>query len=177
LLASDGTVKGRLCDKERKNIQSDRVVVVPGDKREVSLVRRIYDWYVIQGLGCKRIADRLNAFGLCNDHGRPWNPQQIKSLLSNEKYVGTNVYGRTSRKLGGNWHRNLPADWSRANGAFPALVDQAKFRAAEAIRINRTHNLSDDEILRRLRDFVRSSEVVSAKAIDDASGMPGGKTY
>ncbi|SDR51319.1 Site-specific DNA recombinase [Paraburkholderia fungorum] len=177
LLASDGTVKGRLCDKERKNIQSDRVIVVPGDEREVSLVRRIYDWYVIQGLGCKRIADRLNVFGLCNNHGRPWNPQQITSILSNEKYAGTNVYGRTSKKLGANWHRNLPSEWSRAHGAFPALVDQVTFKAAEAIRINRTQNLSDDEILKRLKDFVRSSEVVSAKAIDDASGMPGGKTY
>ncbi|WP_341313577.1 recombinase family protein [Paraburkholderia sp. IMGN_8] len=177
LVASDGTVKGALRQWEHKSIQTDRVIVTPGDEHEVALVRRIYDWYVCQGVGCRRIADRLNAFGICNAHGRPWNPQQITDILSSEKYVGTNVYARTSKKLNANWQRNPPSDWARSEGAFPPLVDRTMFDAAERIRTNRTQNLSDDEILKRLSDFVRSADVVSAKEIDKAPALPAGKTY
>lgn len=177
LLGSDGTVKGTLGQWEHKSIQTDRVIVTPGKEHEVALVRRIYDWYVHQGVGCRRIADRLNAFGICNAHGRPWNPQHITDILSSEKYVGTNVYARTSKKLNANWQRNPSSEWARSEGAFPPLVDRAMFDAAERIRTNRTQNLSDDEILKRLSNFVRSADVVSAKEIDKAPAMPAGKTY
>ncbi|MFM0502936.1 recombinase family protein [Paraburkholderia caffeinilytica] len=177
LVDSDGNVKGPLHHREHKSIQTDRVIVTPGDEHEVALVRRIYDWYVCQGVGCKRIAGRLNAFGMCNAYGRPWNPQNITGILSGEKYVGTNVYARTSRKLNANWHRNPPSEWARSEGAFPPLVDHATFEAAERIRTNRTQNLSDDEILKRLGEFVRSSDVVNAKEIDRARALPAGKTY
>jgi DNA invertase Pin-like site-specific DNA recombinase len=177
LLAPDGTVKGPLLDGERKSIQTDRVVVSPGNAQEVALVRRIYDWYVFQGVGCRRIAERLNAFGISNGHGRRWNPQQITSILSSEKYAGTNVYARTSKKLDAHHQRNPPSAWARAEDAFPALIDRSTFDAAKKIRTDRTLNLSDDEILKRLGEFVRTSYSVSAKAIDDAPTMPAGKTY
>lgn len=177
LVDADGTVKGPLRQREHKSIETDRVIVAPGDEHEVALVRRIYEWYVGQGVGCRRIADRLNAFGICNAYGRPWNPQQITHILSSEKYVGTNVYARTSKKLDSNWRRNPSSEWTRSEGAFRPLVDRMTFDAAEKIRTNRTQNLSDDELLKRLDDFVRSADVVSAKEIDKASAMPAGKTY
>ncbi|SIN99348.1 recombinase family protein [Paraburkholderia phenazinium] len=177
LVDSDGNIKGPLRHREHKSIQTDRVIVTPGDEREVALVRRIYDWYVSQGVGCRRIADRLNAFGMCNAYGRPWNPQNITGILSGEKYAGTNLYARTSKKLDANWHRNPPSEWARSEGAFPPVVDHATFDAAERIRTNRTQNLSDDEILKRLGDFVRSADVVSVKEIDNARTLPAGKTY
>ncbi|SMG39561.1 recombinase family protein [Paraburkholderia susongensis] len=177
LVDSDGNVKGPLHHREQKCIQTDRVIVIPGDEREVALVRRMYDWYVSQRVGCKRIADRLNAFGMCNANGRPWRAQNITGILSGEKYVGTNVYARTSKKLNANWHKNPPAEWARSEGAFPPLVDRVMFDAAERIRANRTQNLSDDEILKRLSDFVHSADVVSTEEIDKARTLPSGKTY
>ncbi|MGF6288742.1 recombinase family protein [Paraburkholderia youngii] len=177
LVASDGTVKGALRPTEHKNIKTDRVLVGPGDAHEVALVRRIYDWYVRQGLGCTRISERLNAFGICNAHGRPWNPQLVTSILSGEKYIGNNVYARTSHKLDTNWQRNPASEWTRSEGAFLPLVDRGTFEAAEQIRTQRTKNLSDEEILKKLRDFVRSSEVVNAKEIDRTRSMPAENTY
>ncbi|MGF6553003.1 recombinase family protein [Paraburkholderia youngii] len=177
LVASDGTVKGPLRPKEHKSIKTDRVVVTPGEAHEVALVLRIYDWYVRQGLGCTRISQRLNAFGMCNAYGRPWTPQLVTSILSGEKYTGNNVYARTSRKLDANWRRNPRSEWARSVAAFPPLVDRRTFEAAEQIRTNRTQNLSDEEILKKLRDFVGSAEVVSAKKIDQTPSMPAGKTY
>jgi len=177
LVDSDGIVKGPLRYREHKSIQTDRVIVTPGDEHEVALVRCIYDWYVSQRVGCRRIANRLNAFGICNAYGRPWNPQIITNILSSEKYVGTNVYARTSRKLSANYQRNSPSEWTRSEGAFPPLVDQSMFDAAQRIRTNRTQNLSDEEVLQKLRDFVRSADVVNTMEIDQAPEMPAGKTY
>lgn len=177
LVTSDGVVKGPLNHGEHKSIQTDRVVVSLGKEQEVALVRRIFEWYVLHQLGCKRIADRLNAFGLRNGHDRPWNPQQITHILSSEKYTGTTVYARTSNKLSAGWQRNSPSEWTRAEHAFTPLIDRATFDAAENVRMNRTQNLSDDELLKRLRDFVCSAEEVSAKIIDRTPAMPAGKTY
>ncbi|TGP40580.1 recombinase family protein [bacterium M00.F.Ca.ET.228.01.1.1] len=177
LVASDGTVKGPLRGGEHKSIQTDRVIVAPGDEREVALVQRIYDWYIGQDVGCRRIADRLNAFGICNGHGRPWNPQQITAILTGEKYAGTNIYARTSRKLNAALQRNPRDQWSCAPGVFQPVVDSATYVAAEKIRKSRTHNLSDSEMLKRLSEFVESAETVSSKAIDAANNMPAGRTY
>ncbi|MBC8752281.1 MULTISPECIES: recombinase family protein [Paraburkholderia] len=177
LVASDGTVKGALRPREHKNIKTDRVIVRPGEAHEVALVLRIYDWYVRQGLGCNRIAERLNAFGICNAYGRPWNPQLITSILSGEKYIGNNLYARTSSKLDGNWQRNPASEWTRSVGAFQPLVDHGTFETAEQIRTNRTRNLSDEELLEKLHDFVLSAEVVSAREIDRTPSMPAEKTY
>jgi DNA invertase Pin-like site-specific DNA recombinase len=177
LVASDGTVKGALRPREHKNIKTDRVVVTPGEAHEVALVRRIYDWYVRQGLGCTRISERLNAFGMCNAYGRPWNPQLITNILSGEKYIGNNVYARTSRKLDTNWKRNPASEWTRSEGAIPPLVDRGTFEAAEQIRTHRTRNLSDEEMLEKLSDFVHSAAVVNAREIDRTPSMPAEKTY
>ncbi|RZF23759.1 recombinase family protein [Paraburkholderia sp. UYCP14C] len=177
LVASDGTVKGALRPSEHKNIKTDRTVVTPGEAHEVALVQRIYDWYVRQGLGCTRISERLNAFGMCNANGRPWTPQLVNSILSGEKYIGNNVYARTSKKLDADWHRNPASEWTRSVGAFPPLVDRATFKAAEQIRTRRTKYLSDEEVLSKLRDFVRSVEVVNAQEIDQTPSMPAARTY
>ncbi|MDR6449964.1 UNVERIFIED_ORG: DNA invertase Pin-like site-specific DNA recombinase [Burkholderia sp. 1263] len=172
-----GTVKGLLREREHKSIQTDRVIIAPGGEHEVALIRRIYDWYIHHGVGCRRIADRLNAFGILNAHGRPWNPQLVTDILGNEKYAGTNVYARTSRKLDADWHRNPPSEWARSEGAFPPLIDRATFDAAQTIRTHRTQFLSDEELLSRLGEFVRSSGVVRADEIDRAPALPAGKTY
>lgn len=177
LVDSNGTVKGALHHGERKSIQTDRVIVTPGKQHEVALVRRIYDWYVHQGVGCGRIADRLNSFGIRNAYGRPWNPQLITDILSSEKYVGTNVYARTSRKLNANWHKNPVSEWACSEGAFSPVVDHATFETARRIRTHRTQFLSDDELLRKLGEFVNSADVVSAETIDREVGLPAGKTY
>ncbi|CAE6820781.1 MULTISPECIES: recombinase family protein [Paraburkholderia] len=177
LVDSSGTVKGTLHHWEHKSIQTDRVIVTPGKEHEVALVRRIYDWYIHQGVGCRRIADRLNAFGICNSHGRPWKSQYISDILSSDKYVGTNIYARTSNKLSANRHRNPPSKWTRSEGAFPPLIDRATFEAAKTIRAHKTQNLSDDELLEKLGEFVNSAEDVSADAIDREAGLPARKTY
>ena len=45
------------------------------------------------------IAAILNAQGMKTDFGREWNRATVHQVLTNEKYIGNNVYHRTSCKL------------------------------------------------------------------------------
>ena len=177
LVDAAGNAKGRLGHLEHKNIQTDRVTVVLGADHEVALVRRIYDWYIGERIGARKIAARLNSFGIYNGHGRPWNAQQIDDILTNEKYTGTNLYARTSKKLSADWRRNPPAEWARSVGAFPAVVDRATFDTVARIRAHKTQFLGDDELLQLLDEFVNSAPLVTVKTIDEEPSLPASQTY
>jgi hypothetical protein len=45
-----------------------------------------------------QIARILNEDGIQTDTGRTWTPWTVRGLLTNEKYIGNNVYNRTSFK-------------------------------------------------------------------------------
>lgn len=177
LVDADRRVKGPLQHSERKSIQSDRVVIVPGPPNEVALVRRIYRWYAYDGWSPVLIARRLNEFGLFNDRGRPWRADSVSQMLQNEKYAGTNVYGRTSEKLGSRWSTNRPAEWVRAIGAFEPVIDRETFEIAQARRTNRTCHIPDDEMLERLTRFAARTANVNIRTINADPEMPSGETY
>lgn len=177
LVDADGQNKGALQHRQRKNIQSDRVVIVPGPSHEVALIRRIYEWYAFDGVSPERIAQRLNAFGIFNDRGNPWQTGSIGRILKNEKYAGTNVYGRTSKKLNAHWMNTPAGDWVRAVGAFEPVVDRCTFDAAQERRNGRTRLLTDEAILRMLAHFLEQEGLVTKKAIDKNPILPAGQTY
>jgi DNA invertase Pin-like site-specific DNA recombinase len=95
--------KAELTRGEHKSIQTDRVVLQPGPADEIEVVRRIYRLFTLQGLKEWTIAEQLNREGLKSDLGRPWTRGTVHQILSNEKYIGNNVYNRISpiRPIGG----------------------------------------------------------------------------
>ncbi|WP_109483447.1 recombinase family protein [Paraburkholderia sp. C35] len=137
-----GKQKCFLAHTERKSIQTDRTILVPGPPNETALVRKIFEWYVHDRLGTFRISSRLNDFGLYNAQAHPWTSDTIRLLLRNEKYVGNLVWNRTSVKLHSNLVRNDPSRWLRAPGAFVPVVDADLFNAAQ-VRINRYRHKPD----------------------------------
>jgi hypothetical protein len=74
-------------------------------------------------------------------------------VLTNEKYIGNNVFNRASAKLKNKRIGNPPDLWIRAVGAFPATVDPELFRTARARLAMRNRHLSDDEMLALLKDL------------------------
>jgi len=92
-------VKGELSRGEHKSLQTDRVILQPGPDKEVANVNQIYRWFVEGNLLESEIADRLNAQGILTDLGRTWTRATVREVLSNEKYIGNNVYNRRSFKL------------------------------------------------------------------------------
>ena len=120
--------KGELAIGAQKSLQTDRVVLVPGPDQEIETVRRMYRLFVEDGQSEQAIAAALNDEGRVTDLKRPWTRGTVHQVLTNEKYVGNNVYNRTSFKLKKKRVANPPDMWIRADGAFPPVVEPALFR-------------------------------------------------
>ena len=142
-----GQAKGFLARGEHKSIQTDRVVLVPGPPEEIEIVRWMYLAFVEEGKVESEIAKALNGRGVQTDLGRPWTRGTVHQVLTNEKYVGNNVYNRISFKLKKKRVLN-PADmWIRANGAFEPIISAELFDGAQRIVLERSKKLADEELL------------------------------
>jgi DNA invertase Pin-like site-specific DNA recombinase len=177
LIDQAGQTKGTLVRGEQKSLQTDRVVLVPGSEVEVETVRWIYEQFVRRGVSEGEIADALNARGVRTDLGRAWNRGTVRQVLTNEKYIGNNVYNRTSFKLKRKHVRNTPEMWVRKDGAFEAIVSSELFYMSRGIIEERQRRPTDDELLAMLRRLAGQCESLSAAAIDGAEGIPPAATY
>lgn len=177
LIDESRSPKGLLRLGEQKSLQTDRVVLVPGPEEEVITVRRIYREFVELGRSEQDIADGLNASGLRTDRDRDWTRGTVHQVLTNEKYVGNNVYNRTSFKLKQRRVRNDPQMWVRRDGAFQAVVSPDLFARAQAIIASRSERLDETTLLELLRKLYEKTGVLSGLLIDEQEGMPSSSVY
>jgi DNA invertase Pin-like site-specific DNA recombinase len=177
LLDERGQPKGELTWGEHKSLQTDRVILIPGPEAEQALVRRIYRLFVTTGMTEAGIAQQLNGESVLTDRGRPWTRAVVHQVLTNEKYIGNNVFNRVSFKLKKQRVRNPPDKWIRSEGAFEAIVPAATFLEAREIILARSRRLSDEELLTRLRFLLEERGAVSGLVIDERPGMPSSSVY
>jgi DNA invertase Pin-like site-specific DNA recombinase len=180
-----GVPRGQLARGEWKVVSTDRVVLVPGPQEEVDIVCWIFSTFVRRRKTEFEIANILNGRGITNDLGRPWNRHAIKRILRSEKYIGNNVWNRTSFKLQKTLVNNGPDAWLRAEGAFEPIIGKSLFEAAQAMYCNRVahpitgraQRYSDDEMLQRLRRLLRRRGYVSKSLINKSRGIQSGSAY
>jgi hypothetical protein len=73
---------------------------------------------------------------------------------------------------------NTPDMWIRALGAFPAIVDNDIFTAAQIIVAQRSRRqFSDEEMLERLKSLYEQHGSLSGLMIDEAGDMPSRHSY
>lgn len=169
--------KGELARGQHKSIQTDRVVLAPGPQAEIEIVRRMYRMFTLKGQSEREIAAELNADGLLTDLGRPWTRGTVHQVLTNEKYVGNNVFNRTSFKLKVRRVRNSPGEWVRAEGVFEPIVEPDFFAAAQRIIQDRCKRYSDDALLERLAGLFAEKGYLSGLIIDETEDMPSSSAY
>ncbi len=177
LLDQSGAKKGVLKMGEQKSIQTDRVVLVPGPAEEVATVRWIYQAFVNEGKLESEIAAALNARGIKTDFDREWNRATVHQVLTNEKYIGNNVYHRTSFKLKRKHVVNPPERWIRADGVFEGVVESEIYLRAREIILARSQRLSDEEMLEKLRALLKQHGRISGILIDEAEGLPSSTAF
>nr|WP_277666017.1 recombinase family protein [Novosphingobium lindaniclasticum] len=177
LIDEQGNVKGELGNGERKSLQTDRVVLVPGPPAEREIVARIFYLFVELGRSEGQIAALLNGEGIVTDLGRAWTRGTIHQILTNEKYVGNNVYNRVSFKLKKRRVRNAPEDWVRSDGAFQAIVERQLFERAAAIVAARSQRLTDEDMLALLGKLFDEMGMLSGLIIDEQEGLPSSSAY
>lgn len=177
LVNEDNKPKAPLARGEQKSLQTDRVILVPGPDCEVETVRRIYRLFVLERRSEREIATVLNVEGKVTDLGTPWNRAVVRQILTNEKYIGNNVYNRVSFKLKKKRVVNAPDMWIRGVGAFEAIVDAGLFETAQVILAERARRFSDDDLLRMLADLLASRGALSGMIIDEVEDMPSTAAY
>ena len=160
----------------KKSLQTDRVILVPGPADEVQTVRRMYHLFV-EGQSERDIAQMLNSEGIQTDLRRPWTRGTVHQVLTNEKYVGENVYNRTSFKLKKKRVRNPPDMWVRASSAFPPVVQPPLFEAVRRIVQERARRFTDTEMLTSLSSLLQHTGWLSGLVIDEREDMPSTAAY
>src|SRR5262249_26045552 len=177
LVDEHGNHKGVLARGEHKSIQTDRVILVPGEPLEIETVRWMYRAFVEEGKLEQEIADLLDTRQVPTEDGGSWTKGRVHQILTNPKYVGDNVWNRISYKLKKVRVRNSPDMWIRANGAFEPIVPRHLFDAAQAIIQNRSRRISDQEMLDGLRTLYQARGYLSGLIIDEADELPSSSAY
>ncbi len=177
LIDQSGSLKGQLARGEHKSLQTDRVILMPGPDEEAATVIRIYRWFVDEGAPESVIAERLNKQGIKTDLERAWTRATVREVLTNEKYIGNNVYNRRSFKLKKVRVVNQPEMWIRKEGAFEGIVPPELFYTAQGIMRARAQRYTDAELVAKLRELYERHGYLSGLIIDEAEGMPSSAAY
>ncbi len=177
LIDQQGNPKGELHFGEMKSIQTDRVILVPGPPEELAVVERIFTEFVHEQKPESEIADALNARGIETDLGRLWTKSTVNQVLTNEKYIGNNVYNRVSFKLKKKRVRNPEEMWIRADGVYDPIVEPALFWAAREIILARARTFSNDELIQGLKGLLEKTGWLSSVIIDECDVLPSSSVY
>jgi DNA invertase Pin-like site-specific DNA recombinase len=169
--------KSILTRGQKKSLQTDRVVLVPGPPQEVETVRRIYRLFLEADRNEREIAGILNGEGRVTDFGRPWSRGTVHQVLTNEKYIGSNIYNRVSFKLRQRRVSNAQDMWIRAEDVFEPIVDRHRFEAAQTIIRLRSRHYSDEEMLQLLTSLFSTTGTLSGLIIDEQDDMPSSAAY
>lgn len=98
------------------------------DPKTAPIVQRIFR-ECLAGEGLKSIARRLNADGLVSRTGKKWGSTSLEKILHNEAYTGALVWGKRAKNPVQASNNPLLL---RKDGVWPALIDQAIFKQAQA---------------------------------------------
>ena len=177
LVDQAGKQKAMLKMGEQKSLQTDRVILVPGPEDEVKMVRWIYRVFLEEEKPESEIAAALNAQGVLTDFGRAWTRGTVHQVLTNEKYVGNNVYYRTSFKLKRKHVTNPPEQWIRAERAFAGIIEPGIFSRVREIILARSQKFTDEEMLDKLRALLEQHGRISGFIIDEADDLPSSTAF
>jgi len=177
LVDQAGQHKGVLGMGEQKSLQTDRVVLALGPAEEIETVRWVYRAFLSDSLTEGEIATQLNARGVRTDFGRQWTRGTVHQLLTNEKYIGNNVYHRTSFKLKKKHVQNPPEMWIRVKGAFPSVISVEDFAKVQEIILSRAKRFSDEEMLACLRGLLEQHGRLSGLLIDETDNTPSSAAF
>ncbi len=177
LVGPDGKVKGLLNRGECKSLKADRVRIVPGPPAEIEVARWIFEEYTSRRSGETQIAHMLNKRGILNSSGELWTYAGVRRLLANERYIGNNIWNRTSGKLKTKRTKNAPVDWVRADGIVKPIVSRSLFDAAQLMLRATVRKPTQEERLAPLCRLLREHGYLDSHLIAKSAGVPSTSSY
>ena len=178
LVDEDRRSRGIILGKgQRKHLQTDRVLVRPGPQREQQIIAQIFREFVVHRRSQASIMRLLNKEHVPNHRGAPWSQAMIHNILSNEAYIGNSVYNRKSFRLKQVMKKNPPELWVRATGLFEPIVDKSIFLKAQELLKQPHVKLSDEELLKKLREALAANGKLSVSIMAATDGTPSAALY
>ena len=178
LVDEDRCPRGIILSKgQRKHLQTDRVLVQPGPEQEQRIVAQIFREYVVHRRSQASIARLLNNEQVPNHRGTLWSDTMIGNILGNEAYIGNSVYNRKSFRLKQVMKNNPPELWVRATGLFEPIVDRSIFSNAQKFLTEQYVRLSDEHMLKKLREALAVNGKLSVSIMTAMDGMPSPALY
>ncbi|ELY4307173.1 recombinase family protein [Cronobacter sakazakii] len=177
LVDENGIAKEILGFRKRKSIQTDRVILIPGPKNEIKIVNSIYDLFIDDNMPEFIIAERLNEQNIPAENGTLWTRAKIHQILTNEKYIGNNIYSKTSSKLKSRLVKNPKNEWVRCDKAYKPIISKKKYNKAQEIIQLRSVHLTNDELLEKLKQKLESNGKLSGFIIDEDDTGPSSSVY
>lgn len=177
LLDEQGNARMVLGFGQQKSLHTDRVILIPGPSEEIGILHRVYDWFIDRQLPLNEIARKLNVQGVLNDRGRIWTGVGVRELLSNEKYIGNNIFNRTTVRLGTKKRINPRSEWVRAVGVFEPIVPLKRFQQAQRQLRDNCTAYKTNELLDTLTGVWCRTGKLGKKEIENAPYAPTLQTY
>ena len=141
MVSPDGCRRIILKDGERKAVHTDRTILVPGIKKEVACVRRMFR-LAAEGMTPRKIVKELNMRCIFASDGRPWRRSTIYRILKNESYAGCNTYGKTTQRLSSVSRTVQRSLWITHRDAFVPIVARETFDRVQNLLRKRGHRPS-----------------------------------
>ena len=167
IISADGRRKGILQFHEHKNIRSDHVILVPGPKHEVACIRTIFALAAHERQSPNQIAKELNRQKIKYVGGKPWTRCTVWNTLKNEKYIGCNVWGRTTKPFSQYTSKRPRSEWTTKPDAFVPLIDAITFAHVQELMHARNHKIRkpDSYYLGEMRKVLKRKGKLSQKLL------------
>lgn len=167
----DGSPRMELEPGQRKALQSDRIVQVPGSAEEVAVVRRIFKMFLRRNIPSTDIANVLRAEGVTTRAGEHLTHHAIMLMLATEAYAGNSVWGKRRAYLGGPQIPNPEEEWVRKDNCIEAIIDAKTFARVQKKLIAEKTKRSPERMLDELRKTLAVHGRISRKLIRDEGGF------
>ena len=179
LISADRNPKCILSRSERKSLQSDRVILVPGPDHEVRCVRDIFRMFTEDQKWPAAIAAELrsNGVGYSGITRAAWYAGAVNRLLKNPKYCGCSVFGQSTHRLRTQRIINPRALWTITKGAWQPIVDEDTFDRAQKRFANQTFHKTNADLLAGLQRLLEERGTLSEELLNQSNDLPSVEPY
>jgi hypothetical protein len=123
------------------------------------------------------IARRLNLENIPYKRKPNWNAATITRTLKQAKYIGIQVWGRTIQFLAGPRKAAPREHWVTYPHACEPIIDEELFQLAQKRFSDFPHNLTDEELINRLRLVLETHGRLTRGLIRQSPYCPSESTY
>ena len=178
IIDSNGKSRGKMEYGQRKSFQSDKVKLTLGPKAEIRIVQQIFFWFTTENIFYKTIADRLNSMKIPPpNRSIEWTKLCVKSILTNEKYIGTMIYNKTSERLSSPKKKNPFDQWIKKENSIEQIIDKKVFDKAQKLIKSNIRIHSEEHLTKYLESIYARHGRISTELIKATKNAPSPRAY